>query len=564
MRSVFNLFSKKDKSEEMYPEEIFLDASNLPAFNTDQFEGRFERPIKKYALFIVLGAYAILSIALLARLWFLQVASGEEYSARAENNRLSHQPIFSERGVILDRTGVELAWNESQDEVFAKRVYISLEGFGHLLGYTRPPQRDSLGFFYKYAHTGIAGVEKLFDVRLRGENGKKIVETNALYEVKGESVIQHPKDGQTIMLSIDVRVQNALYGFIQKLALDRGFEGGAGGLIDVETGELLALVSYPEYDSNILSGNLDGENQKVLQEYQIDTRNPFLNRFVSGIYTPGSIIKPFVAIGVMEEGIIGEYDTIYSSGRMVVPNPYTPTRPSVFTDWKAHGSVAIRDALAVSSNIYFYQTTGGFEDQKGIGIGNIEKYTRLFGFGENTGFTLAPENPGVIPNPQWKEEVFHDTWRVGDTYLTAIGQYGFQVTPLQALRATAALASGSLPEVRIEKDAERVTKKNEQLPISEKTLNIVREGMRAAVVRGTAKGLSVPFVSVAAKTGTAELGISKQRVNSWVIGFFPYEKPRYAFVVLMESGPRVNTLGGVFVMRQMFDWMRDNTPEYLQ
>lgn len=560
------LFSKKygdrGRGGEINPEEIFLDASNLPSFNTDQFEGKMERPIKKTALFLMVGVYAVLVVALISRLWFLQVALGEEYSSRAENNRLMHQPIFAERGVMYDRNGVELAWNESKDDVFAQRVYTTEKGFAHILGYTRAPARDSSGFFYEFAHQGVAGAERLFDGALRGENGKKIIETTALFELRGESVILPPKDGKNITLSIDARVQNALYGYIESLVHERGFQGGGGALIDVETGELLALTSYPEYDPNALSQ--PSIESGVLSAYQNDSRTPFLNRIISGLYTPGSIIKPFVATGVMEEGVIGEYTTVYSGGRMVVPNPYNPSDPSVFTDWKAHGSVAMRDALAVSSNIYFYQTTGGFEGQRGIGIDNIDKYTRLFGFGVPTGFSLADERAGVIPNPVWKEKTFNDVWRVGDTYLTAIGQYGFQVTPLQTLRATAALADGKIRPVRIEKilDGENVTP-GKTLPLSDHTLSVVREGMRAAVTRGTAGGLSVPYVTVAAKTGTAELGARKEEVNSWIIGYFPYEKPRYAFVVLMERGPRANTVGGVFVMRQLLDWMRRETPEYL-
>ncbi|MFA6095431.1 MAG: penicillin-binding transpeptidase domain-containing protein, partial [Candidatus Paceibacterota bacterium] len=344
-----------------------------------------------------------------------------------------------------------------------------------------------------------------------------------------------------------------------------GFTGGGGAIMDVHTGEILALTSFPEYDSAVMS---DGTNTKKINAYLSDARKPFLDRVTAGLYTPGSIVKPYVAVGALEEGVISPDKEILSTGSISVPNPYDPEKKTVFNDWKAHGLVDMRHAIAVSSNVYFYEVGGGFGDQPGLGIERIGEYLSLFDIGKSPeeGFFEGPQ--GTIPSPEWKDKVFPgDPWRVGDTYYTAIGQYGFQVTPLQMLRAVSALANGGTllhPSILSYASTTSAIPPGEAISVSGEHLQVAREGMRLGVKIGSASGLNVPYVEVAAKTGTAELGVFKQFVNSWVTGFFPYKDPRYAFVVIMERGPRGNTYGATFVMRELLDWMSVNAPEYLK
>jgi penicillin-binding protein 2 len=154
---------------------------------------------------------------------------------------------------------------------------------------------------------------------------------------------------------------------------------------------------------------------------------------------------------------------------------------------------------------------------------------------------------------------------VGDTYNTSIGQYGMQITPIQAAVATASLANGGhLVTPSILFTATSTVALGEKVKGSPENFQIVREGMRQAVLGGTAAGLNMGAVEIAGKTGTAELGARKQFVNSWVIGFFPYENPKYAFATVMERGPVKNLTGATYVMRQLFDWMAINTPEYFE
>ena len=555
-------FFIRSVKDEIEPDEIFLDSSNLPNFDTSQFEGRIEKSISKKTVMLLWGAFLVVFLVMTAQLWILQVVKGKGYTIQSENNRLHHSIIFSNRGIIYDRRGVELAWNTLYGaEDFAHRRYINMPGFAHTLGYVSYPLKDSKGIYYQEEFIGTTGVEKSFNDKLKGIHGVKIVETNALGIVQSESVIRPPQNGRNLTLSIDASVQNSLSNFIENIAESSGFVGGAGVIMDVENGEILAMVSFPQYDSAILS---DGERVADINAYISDERKPFLNRVTTGLYAPGSIIKPYIAIGALNEEVIEPDTKILSTGSISIPNPFFPNQESVFNDWKAHGYVDMKDALAFSSNVYFFEVGGGYEEQKGLGIENIEKYVRLFGIGERSNINIPAEVEGVIPNPLWKEEYFEgDIWRIGDTYNTAIGQYGFQVTPIQMVRAVAAIAAGGRllePTVLLgDTTGARV-----RIDVPREHFKIVQEGMRLAVTAGTAVGLNFPNLEIAAKTGTAEVGAGKQFVNSWITGFFPYEKPRYAFVVIMERARRGTLIGSVMVARNLFEWMLVHTPEYLE
>ncbi len=562
------------RGREIEPDEILLDAHNLPSLNTHQFEGRFERPITKRAVALLGAGFLCIGLVFVWQAWTLMVRQGEAYAIRSENNRIRHVPVFAERGVIYDRAGVELAWNAPNDaDAFAERRYREEAGLAHVLGYVGYPSKDSQGFFYREDFIGKSGVEAFFDDELGGENGTQLVETNALGSIVSANVARMPKDGKNVTLSIDANVTSALYREIRGLAEQVGFVGGAGIIMDVRTGELLAITSYPEYDSHALTNE---SSEETVAAFRDDPAMPFLYRAVSGLYAPGSIIKPFVALAALNEGVVTPEKSILSTGALVVPNPYDPSRPTIFRDWRAHGLVDMRRALAVSSDEYFYRIGGGFAGEPGLGIERIERYMRAFGFGAPTGFALTAEPEGVIPNPAWKEAQFEgDPWRIGNTYHTAIGQYGMQVTPLQVVRAIAALANqGTLVTPRItfgQVTAGTVSAVHESgltkpvdIEINASHFRIVEEGMRQAVTEGTAQGLSMYDVQVAAKTGTAELGIEKQFVNSWVTGFFPYEEPRYAFAIVMERGPVYNLTGGTYVMRRVLEWMATSTPQYLK
>ncbi|MDQ5957708.1 MAG: hypothetical protein QG665_32, partial [Patescibacteria group bacterium] len=328
------------------PDEIFLDSRNLPSFNTQQFEGVIERPIGKKAISITLGFFLVIGLLFGGRIFYLQVVDGSALAKRSNQNRLRQTIVFADRGIIYDRNGVALAWNDP------KRKYIETEGFGQILGYIGFPNELELKAkdFNPKEYIGKNGVENIFNDVLMGEKGIKIEEVDALGKVDSDHVVTVAKPGESVAISIDSRVQGELYRIIKELAEEHGFVGGAAAIMDVKTGEMLALVSYPEFNPNIMAGG----TRTAIQAQLADKRNLFLNRPVSGLYAPGSTMKPFVVVGALAENIITPTKTIVSTGQLVVPNPYHPESPSIFPDNKAHGAVDMRRALAVSSNVYFY------------------------------------------------------------------------------------------------------------------------------------------------------------------------------------------------------------------
>ncbi len=555
---------------EIDPDEILLDAHNLPELDTHQFEGRLEKPIGRQAVLLLSLVFCVIGAFFTWRAWNLQIANGEGYKNRSEQNSLRSTFVFADRGVISDRNGIPLAWNvenESSDDVYVKRKYLETEGFSNLLGFVRYPKKDKNGFYFKTEVTGHDGVEEYFDGMLKGINGEKVVETNAKGGVVSQGVLVPPQHGTNIALSIDQDLQMALYRNIKATAETSGFVGGSGAIMDTQTGEILAMTTYPEYSSQVLA---NGDDSAVIDSYSSNSSNPYMNRVLSGLYTPGSIVKPFMALAALNEKVITPEKQILSTGSISIPNPYFKDKTSVFHDWRANGWTDIRQAIAVSSDVYFYEVGGGFQDQRGIGIDNINKYMELFGFGTGVKDSFFASKDGVIPNPEWKKKVFdNDQWRVGDTYNTSIGQFGFQVTPFQALRAVAALTnSGTLINPTIIKTTPTTTisidRKISNIPDS--YYQIVREGMRQAVTQGTLTALNIPGIHIAGKTGTAELGTKKQYVNSLVEGFFPYENPRYAFVIVMEKGPAKYKEGAPVAAKNFFEWLvaSSSKQQYIQ
>ncbi len=410
------------QSAEVQPDEILIDSSNVPEFDRDQFEGRIERPFGRRSFFFAGGLIALIFAGYIVRAGVLELVRGASYAARAKNNQLSEQVLFADRGVIVDRTGTPLAYNTraSVTDDFAERVYADFRGLAHVVGYVKPPAKDSTGTYFRDAFVGVDGAERAFDAALMGKNGMKLSETDAHGKVVSESAVQPQQAGQKITLSIDAKVTQGLYDAIAARADSSKFQGGAGVIMDVKTGEILALTSYPEYSQNALeAGDAD-----ELKKLNADNRRPFLDRVTNGLYAPGSIVKPVVGSAALTEGVIDENKQILSTGQISLPNPYDPAHPSIFRDWRANGWVDVRHAIAYSSDVYFYEVGGGFEDQLGLGIDRLDKYFRMFGYGSDAGLPGFTEAAGNIPTPLWKAKAFPEdpTWRIGDTYHTAIGQ----------------------------------------------------------------------------------------------------------------------------------------------
>ncbi|MDO8523574.1 MAG: penicillin-binding transpeptidase domain-containing protein [bacterium] len=526
-------------------EEIFLDAKNMPGYHKENLEGRVENPIKS-KIFAHLGSvFLVLFFVFLGRAVYLQAITGDALRDRSEKNYLKVSAIVPERGIVYDRNGKPLLENST-----STTKYLT-EGFLHLVGYANN-------------EGGSNGLEANYDDILKGVLGQSIEEVDAKGNIISSGIGESAESGKNLLTSIDKDLQIKLTQIIKSVADERGFVGGVGIVIDVRTGEVLAMASVPEFDPNLLSSG-NKVSQETITSLINDPKKPFINRAVSGLYPPGSIVKPAVALGALKEGIIDPSKQILSTGSISIPNSYFPDKPSVFPDWKAHGWVDMRQALAYSSDVYFYEVGGGFQDQKGLGAFNLKKYFSLFGFGEPTGIDLEGEKSGFVPDPSNHKNT--RAWTIGDTYHMAIGQGEMLVTPMQiAVYVTSIATDGIMPYPHIvqaivdnnKKVVEKLSyapKKTDMLPVD--LFKIVKEGMRGSATYGTASGLSGLQIPIGAKTGTAEIG-DTGRVHSWSIGFFPYEEPLLAYTILMESGSSKNLVGATYAAAQMIGWMAGN------
>jgi penicillin-binding protein 2 len=566
---MFGRQRRKHQFHELHPDDVLLDGNNKPGFNAHQLEGVIERPINSRTGKTLGALFLFILAVMMVKITELQIVQGAEMFALSEDNRLRETPLFSERGIIYDRNGVELAWNtqdtERDDRPYSLRDYINEPGFGHLLGYVGYPERDRAGYYWRDEIIGREGAEKLLNNTIAGDNGVTLHETTArLVQTQGNLTIP-PTNGQNAYLTIDARIQSAFHKAMASHANTYDYQGGALAILNVHTGEVLALTNYPEFDPAIMSA---GEDREVIQSYASSPKKPFLNRTLAGLYTPGSTVKPFFALGALHDQVITDETEVFSDGSIEVPNPYNPDEPSIFRDWKegGHGWTDVTKAIGESVNTFFYAISGGYGSiRSGIGISGIERYARMFGFGSETGLNFGTEAEGVIPNPTWKRQVFNgDSWRLGDTYITSIGQFGFQVTPMQMARGMAALAnSGKLVTPRIVRGPEQSKYIDE--PISTLNYQLIRDGLRYTVTDGTAQNLDRDYISIAAKTGTAQVGAENAFINSWAVGFFPYETPQYAFALVMERGPNEDTTRGAsWVIREALDSLAVEYPEFFQ
>jgi penicillin-binding protein 2 len=538
----------------------FLDSTNLPKFNTAQLEGRIVKTLTFTETITIGILFLAFALFVVWKAITIQVFQHEAYAKLSDANRLESAPLFALRGTIADRFGNALAWNEQSDSSIPKRVHYDSQALSHILGFVRYPQKDTSGKWWRTEIEAKTGLEEALDKNLQGVNGQLIHEVDS----RGDSVtvgsVVPAENGATVTTSIDPLLTEQLYEAIKHGVINSKFRGGSGVIMDVTNGEVIAMTSYPSFDSNALTER----DQKKIKEYLEDTRSPLVNRAFQGSYLPGSIIKPFVALAALEEGVISPEKGIVSTGKLVIPNPYYPDKPSIFRDWKAHGWVNMVDAIAVSSDVYFYQVGGGFEDQRGLGIAKIDAWMQKFGFGSQTGILFDSESTGNIPTPAWKAENFPDdqAWSVGNTYHSSIGQFGWLMTPLQAVRATSALANGGTLFTPIvirggHADSQRIE-------FTPENRDVIVRGMKESTRRGTARALAIAGISIAGKTGTAEVGAHKEKMHSWVIGFWPADKPRFAFAVLLENGKAGTLVGAAPTMQPFFQHLVTTRSPYVK
>ncbi len=464
------------------------------------------------------------------------------------------------------------------------RRYLYGNTLSHIIGYTgmiseseyETRKKDG----YKLTDViGKTGIESSFEKYLRGKPGVKRLEMDSNGVINFEEEIEESKMGDNIYLTVDIDLQQkteeVLKDIIQKIH-DGKINGlkyddaksGSAVILNVKTGEVLAIASYPDYNPQDF---VDGINNEEYEMYFNNSDAPMFNRAIQGLYPPGSTFKMVTAIAALESDAIKVNDKIKDEGVF-----YLGHKPACWI-WNSrrqtHGYVNAMEALKVSCNYYFYEVGSR------MGIDKIAEYARKFGLGEKTGIEVYGESKGTVSSKEYVQEQNEKgnnlTWSIGDTLSSAIGQSYNLYTPLQMCSYISTLANkGKRTDVTIIKDIvsstnnkldvlaikneikENVgasTDKKEDVEISDTTINAIFEGMRSVTgdrggtVYGTFNDLPI---EVAGKTGTASAGSGSD--NAWFVGFAPYDDPEIAVVVIVEHGGH-----GYFTARAVKDIMKE-------
>lgn len=446
-------------------------------------------------------------------------------------------------------------------EVASRREYPTGILTSHVLGYVVNMPAELAEEYLSQAHedyditddVGAVGLEAAFEAELRGRKGTKHVEVDAFEREVNVLATNPPEPGKSLVLTLDVDLQQAAEAALREGMRRVNSTSGVVVAMDPRTGAILAMVSLPAYDNNLFAQGISVQEYEQLSQ---DAEHPLINHAISGQYPPGSTFKIIPAAAALEEGVISLNTQVRCQGKMLVPNQFFPDDPEkaqTFVCWNkwGHGSLNVIEGIAQSCDIFFYHVGGGFEDFRGLGMEALGEYARAFGLGEPTGIALPGESPGLVPDDQWKRVNYGEHWVTGDTYNAVIGQGFVLVTPLQLLNATVAIANGGtlyrpqLVQQVLDSDGNVVgdlaPDAIRQVPVSAYNIEVVREGMRAAVTRGTAHRINLAEVEVAGKTGTAEYPGPRDEegilpTHAWFTTFAPYHEPEIAMVVFVSGG----------------------------
>ena len=400
---------------------------------------------------------------------------------------------------------------------------------------------------------GKQGIERWAEKYLRGKDGV----TGTYTEIDGKSVElsegQEPVPGNYVMLTIDYDIQATLERSLENTIKAIGGDCNAGGavVLDVNTGDTLAIASYPTYDMT----TFDEEYSKLVQ----NESNPMLNRAVSGLYSPGSTFKPLTAIAGIQSGVVTPKEHITCTG---IYDYYKDYQPScwIWSEYNStHGAQDVTHAIENSCNVYFYELG------RRLGIDRLDEYAKKFGLGEYTGIELTEETAGHMASPEYKKQavvnVTDSDWFGGDTLQAAIGQSYSLFTPVQLANYCATIANGGtrykvnlIDSIRSSVDGSVVEKFGsevvEKIDMDPQTVNQIHNGMKKVVDEGSARSIFEGYpIAVGGKTGTAQLG--KGANNAVFIAFAPFDNPKIAVAVVLEHGVRGTNAGRV--ARDVFD-----------
>jgi penicillin-binding protein 2 len=594
----------------------------------------------KYRVWIGALVLLLAFLGLLARLWFLQIASGASFLAQAQRNRVRRVPLPAPRGLIVDRNGRVLVTSRAThsiavvpaalpsrkkesdkrdallrtlgyllgitpaeieariaealdpknggtlydpvriaDRIDLKTITLIEENkprlgpavlvtdeitrfypggafAAHVLGYTGPVdqndieeskievERDPKARRLKFDDSiGVIGVENEYDTQLAGTSGSALYEVDAKLQPVRRLETIGEKAGNTLVLTLDAKIQKAAED-----ALKKARNSGAAVAIDVRTGEVLALASNPSFDPNIFSlarrdPRRTAEINHIFESEKPEkqrTKKYVFNRAVTSHYAPGSTFKMVTASAGLEKGAIVPSSTFSCGGGLRLGR--------FFGCWKTHGAENLYGAIANSCDVYFYQTALRLGNPESSGPEYLAKVARGFGLGQKTGIDLPTDGDGLIPDPEWRKEINKTRpdlarWFPGNTLNMSIGQGDVLATPLQmALVASAVANGGTLWKPHLMKAirnssgkiVSRYKVQGKSVGIAPEYLRDVRLGMRQVVTSGTGRAITLPQVSIAGKTGSAE-DDNHGLPHAWWVCFAPYENPRIAIAVIVEN-----------------------------
>lgn len=453
---------------------------------------------------------------------------GEIYQYTGENEIINNLPV--EKAHLI----MEILEKYPYLDVvtYAKRFYINDTFASHTLGYVKPITKKELEELKDKGYTrnsivGKKGIEKKYDEILQGQDGLEYIEVNAYNKVVKNINNVEAVPGKELVLSLDYRLQTHMM---------EAMTGKMGAFIamNVKTGEILTILSNPEYSLNKFSDKFTNEEWDALIN---DPLKPLYNRAISSTYPPGSVYKVVSSLSFLEDGIDPDM-TIFDSGYFQLGN-------FRYRSWKkgGHGVTNMAKSLIESVNVYYYTLIHQ------LGSKNLEKVSKAMGLGQYIGMDVLEEKKGIMPSPEWKKEKWDQNWYPGDSINLSIGQGYLLTTPLQILNIYAMIANKGISyKPRIVKEivgndgTKQETKKEiaYKYETKEEYYEIITNALIDTVSKdnGTAKALRTKDLLIAAKTGSAQNAGQKSKNDShaWTAGFFPAKDPEIVFVAFVENG----------------------------
>jgi penicillin-binding protein 2 len=484
-----------------------------------------------------------------------RILATSEDTLRARLARYARRPAFIPVVLKEDVDLAEAAYIESRRlelpmlsvEVESRRNYQNGPLAAHILGHVGEATDDQIRSHPKGEYelgeiVGQTGLEHKYDALLRGRKGWKQVVVNSLgREIQEIDEGRRPAPGHALRLTIDLDLQHALEEAL-------GDQSGSAVFLDPNSGEVLAIASHPTFDPNVFASRF---SQDTWESLLGDPRHPLQDRASVSKFAPGSVFKIVLAVAALEDGIAGPKRTETCTGTWRLGRKQ-------YRCWSirkgGHGTIDLREAIVHSCNVYFYRL--GHE----MGVERIARWARAFGFGERTRIDLPHEEPGTVPDPDWKARAFKTdpVWHPGETISVSIGQGALEVTPVQMAVFASALANGGTlyrPHLVLARETQEgveqrvveefVTGRVEMHP---RTLRLVRQAMWGVVNdQGTGGRARIPGRDVCGKTGTAQVSRASRdidademrkelRDHAWFVGFAPRDEPQIAWAVFVQNG----------------------------